>query len=120
MPYKILKKKCKQSSGKKGKYIIVKKSDNKKQSCHTTEEKAKASIRARYANEAILTDYIKLLIESEGPGVFNKYYRDAIRRQEKEEEEKKERDRRRSEEEENIESMSPKELQDYLRRIGLS
>ena len=47
MPYKIIKRKCKQSSGKKGKYIIVKKSDNKKQSCHTSKEKAQSAVRAR-------------------------------------------------------------------------
>tara|TARA_Y100000591_G_C21234731_1_gene406229 strand:+ start:32 stop:223 length:192 start_codon:yes stop_codon:yes gene_type:complete len=62
MPYKILKKKCKQSNGKKGKYIIVKKSDNKKQSCHTSKEKAKSAIRARYANEATLREFIRLLL----------------------------------------------------------
>ncbi len=62
MPYKILKKKCKQSNGKKGKYIIVKKSDNEKQSCHTSKEKAKSAIRARYANEATLREFIRLLL----------------------------------------------------------
>ena len=64
MPYKILKRKCKQSNGKKGKYIVVKKSDNKKQSCHTSKKKAKAAIRARYANEDIIKEYIKLILTS--------------------------------------------------------
>lgn len=62
MPYKIIKKKCKQSSGKKGKYIVSKKSDNKKQSCHTTKEKAKSAIRARYANETDIREYIRLIL----------------------------------------------------------
>ena len=82
MPYKILKKKCRQSSGKKGKYIIVKNSDNKKQSCHASEKKAKAAIKARYANESILTEYIKLLVESNDRKNFKSYYLDAIKRRE--------------------------------------
>ena len=64
MPYKIIKRKCKQSSGKKGKYIVAKKSDNKKQSCHTSKKKAQSAVRARYANESEIREYIKLLIES--------------------------------------------------------
>ena len=64
MPYKILKRKCKQSNGKKGKYIVVKKSDNKKQSCHTSKKKAKAAIRVRYVNEDIIKEYIKLILTS--------------------------------------------------------
>ena len=62
MPYKIIKKKCKQSNGKKGKYIVAKKSDNKKQSCHTTKEKAKSAIRARHANESVIREFIKLIL----------------------------------------------------------
>ena len=64
MPYKIIKRKCKQSSGKKGKYIVAKKSDNKKQSCHTSKKKAQSAVRARYANESVLKEYVKMLIES--------------------------------------------------------
>ena len=62
MPYKILKKKCKQSNGKKGKYIVVKKSDNTKQSCHTSKQKAQSAIRARHINEDIIKEYIKLIL----------------------------------------------------------
>ena len=53
MPYKVRKRKCKDSSGKKGKYIITKSNDNKKISCHTSKSKANAAVRAKYANEDI-------------------------------------------------------------------
>ena len=53
MPYSIKKKNCKDSSGNKGKFIITKKGDNKKLSCHTSKEKAKSAVRARYANEDV-------------------------------------------------------------------
>ena len=74
MPYKIIKRKCKQSSGKKGKYVVTKKSDNKKQSCHTSKKKAQSAVRARYANESSLKEYIKLLIESENVSDFQNVY----------------------------------------------
>lgn len=64
MPYKIIKRKCKQSSGKKGQYVVAKKSDNKKQSCHTSKEKAQSAVRARYANESEIRKYIRSLLES--------------------------------------------------------
>ena len=56
MPYKIRNRKCRQSSGKSGNYAVVKiKSSGEEQtSCHETEEAAKSSIRARYANEGIM------------------------------------------------------------------
>ena len=53
MPYKDKKRNCKNSSGKKGKYIITKSNDNKKISCHTSKAKAKSAVRAKYANEEI-------------------------------------------------------------------
>ena len=86
MPYKIIKRKCKQSSGKKGKYIIVKKSDNKKQSCHTSKEKAQSAVRARYANESEIREYIRSLLESsqrKSPTPFDDFLEDAIRRAKK-------------------------------------
>tara|TARA_Y100000114_G_scaffold155999_1_gene181666 strand:- start:412 stop:771 length:360 start_codon:yes stop_codon:yes gene_type:complete len=51
MPYSVKKRNCKDSKGKKGKYIVTKKGKNKQLSCHTSKSKAKASTRARYANE---------------------------------------------------------------------
>ena len=55
MPWKVLKRNCKQSSGQKGRYVIVKVKSGgstEQASCHTSEEKAKSAVRARYANEA--------------------------------------------------------------------
>ena len=51
MPYSVEKQKCKQSNGKKGIYIVKKKSTGKKSSCHTSKKKAQDSISARYASE---------------------------------------------------------------------
>ena len=54
MPWKTIKRDCKQSSGKKGSHVVVKKKKSggtEQESCHTSEEKAKSAIRARYANE---------------------------------------------------------------------
>ena len=54
MPWKTIKRDCKQSSGKKGSYVVVKiKKDGgtEQESCHTGKEKAKSAIRARHANE---------------------------------------------------------------------
>ena len=68
MPYKIRKVKCKNAKGKTGKYILTKKGDNKKISCHTSKEKANAAVRARWANESDLSFiaesiYLRLLSE---------------------------------------------------------
>lgn len=51
MPYSVEKRKCNQSGGKKGAYIVIKKSTGKKSSCHTSKKKAQDSIAARYANK---------------------------------------------------------------------
>jgi len=83
MPYKIIKRKCKQSSGKKGKYIVAKKSDNKKQSCHTSKKKAQSAVRARYVNESVLKEYVKMLIESNNKSKFEKIFQDIINKNNK-------------------------------------
>ena len=68
MPYRVKKRKCKNSQGKKGKYIITKKNSNKKISCHTSKSKADSVIRAKYANEDIQEIaekvFIRLLYEN--------------------------------------------------------
>ena len=54
MPWKVLKRPCKQSDGTSGTYVIVKvKSGGRTEqsSCHTSKEKAQGAVRARYANE---------------------------------------------------------------------
>lgn len=78
MPYKIIKRKCKQSNGKKGQYIVVKKSDNKKQSCHTSKKKAQSAVRARYANESEVRAYIRSLLESKQTSKFDAILQKAI------------------------------------------
>ena len=62
MPYKVKKCKCKDSKGRKGKYIVTKKGKNKQLSCHTTKAKANAAIRARYANESYDAIFEKVLL----------------------------------------------------------
>ena len=56
MPWKVIDRDCKQkSTGKTGSHVVVKKKRGGKteqESCHTSEEKASAALRARYANEA--------------------------------------------------------------------
>lgn len=68
MPYSIRKCKCKDSKGKKGKYIITKKGKSKQLSCHTSKSKAQAAIRARWANEntqiAVEKIFLRLLYEA--------------------------------------------------------
>ena len=55
MPWEIVKRGCKQSDGKKGKYVVVKKKSKgrtEQESCHTSEKKAKGAVRARYASKS--------------------------------------------------------------------
>ena len=54
MPWKILKRPCKKSDGKTGKYVIVKikrGGGTEQSSCHTSKKKAQGGVRARHANE---------------------------------------------------------------------
>lgn len=53
MPYKVKKRKCLNSAGEKGNYVITKANSNKKISCHTSKKKAHSAVRAKYANEDI-------------------------------------------------------------------
>ena len=53
MPYSVKKQDCKQSSGKKGAYIVIKKNTGGKTSCHSSKEKAKDSIAARHAKGVV-------------------------------------------------------------------
>ena len=65
MPYDIRKRSCKQSDGKKGEYVVVKKSEDRteQKSCHTTKEKAKGALSARYANKANEGETVKITLE---------------------------------------------------------
>lgn len=54
MPWKVLKRNCKQADGTKGTYVIVKvkaKGKTEQSSCHTSKAKAQGGVRARYASE---------------------------------------------------------------------
>lgn len=53
MPWDVVKRKCKQSSGKSGNYAVVKKKggSSKQSSCHTSKEKAEGSVSARGMHE---------------------------------------------------------------------
>ncbi len=54
MPWKPKKRNCKKSNNEKGSWVVVKiKKDNTEEqvSCHDSEEKAKAAIRAKYAQK---------------------------------------------------------------------
>ncbi len=67
MPWKVRKRSCKQkSTGKGGSHVVVKKEGGKEEqeSCHTSEEKADAAARARYAsyNESLLREYVRLYL----------------------------------------------------------
>ena len=63
MPWKVVKRKCKQADGSAGSYVVVKeKSDGstEQESCHTSEDKAKAAVRARYASKNERKEYMKI------------------------------------------------------------
>ena len=54
MPWTTLKRDCKQSDGKSGSYVVLKKKSGggtEQVSCHSSEEKAKGSVGARHTNE---------------------------------------------------------------------
>ena len=66
MPWKVRARACKQkSTGKPGTHVNVKvKSDGKEEqvSCHTSETKAQAALRAKYASESLIRTVIRELI----------------------------------------------------------
>ena len=53
MPYRVRKQDCAKSDGSSGTHVVQKKKGSKwsKSSCHSSEEKAKAAIRARHISE---------------------------------------------------------------------
>ena len=68
MPWKVHKRGCRQkSTDKKGSHAIVKVADDgseEQESCHADEDHAAAAIRARYANESLIREYIRLKLQS--------------------------------------------------------
>ena len=77
MPWKIIKRPCKKSDGKTGKYAIVKikrGGGTEQSSCHTSKKKAQGGVRARHANEGkmkITKRKLKQLIREELEAVIN-------------------------------------------------
>ena len=71
MPWKILKRPCKKSDGKTGKYVIVKikrGGGTEQSSCHTSKKKAQGGVRARHANEGkmkITKNQLRRIIKEE-------------------------------------------------------
>lgn len=51
MPYEVKAQSCTTSEGRKGSHVVVNKNTGKAVSCHLSQEKAKAAMRAKYANE---------------------------------------------------------------------
>lgn len=70
MPWKVRKRPCKQkSTGRTGTHAVVKLKSGgaeEQESCHTSEPKAQAAIRARHANEGVLRRFVRgILTEGE-------------------------------------------------------
>ncbi len=51
MPYEVRAQKCTKSNGESGTHVVSKKGSKKKSSCHSSEQSAKDSIKARYASK---------------------------------------------------------------------
>lgn len=70
MPWTVRKRPCKQkSTGRTGTHAVVKLKSGgaeEQESCHTSEPKARAAIRARHANEGVLRRFVRgILTEAE-------------------------------------------------------
>ena len=53
MPWKVMKRDCKQAAGASGSYVVLKMKGGggtEQESCHTSEDKADGAARARYAS----------------------------------------------------------------------
>lgn len=69
MPWSIKKRKCTQSDGTKGNWVIVKDSTGKQVSCHVTKEDAKGALAALNASEdrlrsMIIEDWVNLYMDT--------------------------------------------------------
>ena len=63
MPWKVRQRNCRQkSTDKTGSHAVVKVDgeSEEQETCHASKEKADAAIRARYANENLLREFIRL------------------------------------------------------------
>ncbi len=65
MPWKVMKRDCKQADDTSGSYVVLKMKDTggtEQVSCHTSKEKAKGSVSARYANENVIREWVRLIL----------------------------------------------------------
>ena len=67
MPYNIRKQKCKQSSGKRGSYVLsyTDKKGKKHRNCHTSKKRARGQIAAIEAESVIREFVVEILAEDE-------------------------------------------------------
>ena len=62
MPWKVMKRDCKQADGASGSYVVLKMKGGggtEQESCHTRKDKAEGGLRARYANESAVRKMIR-------------------------------------------------------------
>jgi len=66
MPYNIRKQKCRQSSGKRGKYVLsyTDKKGKKHRNCHTSKKRARGQIAAIEA-ESVVRDLVAEILSEE-------------------------------------------------------
>lgn len=62
MPYKIVKRKCRQSDDDEGSWAVVRRDTGKQVSCHTSEKKAKGAIAARHVNESEIDEIVEAVL----------------------------------------------------------
>ena len=62
MPYKIVKRKCRQADDDEGTWTVVRRDTGKQVSCHTSEKKAKGSIAARHVNESEVDEIVEAVL----------------------------------------------------------
>jgi hypothetical protein len=72
MPYRIAKRKCKQSSGRRGSYVLsyVDYKGKRHSNCHTSKKRARAQIaaiegpRESIEDEEIIREFVRIILES--------------------------------------------------------
>lgn len=67
MPYNIRKRKCKQSSGKRGIYVLsyTDRKGKRHSNCHTSKKRAKGQIAAIEMDESLLRLIIREILEND-------------------------------------------------------
>lgn len=67
MPYTIRKRKCKQSDGDRGSYVLLYKTKKgeEKSNCHTSRKKARKQVSAIEIPESLIREMISIILEVE-------------------------------------------------------